>query len=301
MDADAEWTTVEQAAAALGLTVSTLRRWCRGQDSAPFARQIGRTWEVNMGTLQRYLAVRRRAGASRITFAGLNFLGEFPNPRPPRDAAGWRFVIGKPDGEQVLFKIWIGSELIARLRVDGVDVFDLMLRAAERLAEDKMLRPDRAWLERSEIELGIRDRVRLLTAAGRAPDFLLPGEAPMEEGVPVMYELTTRDSAWVGEHMTTSKDAEFGDVVVDWIAKSGRRLVSTVRLRKPIVGSKSDVVRRALIAYRDRCRRLGQLPSVWANDVELRVSGDPATWRSSLMSGPSEFRRQAARTPRVPR
>src|SRR5260370_25508309 len=124
MDADAEWRTVEEAAGALALTVSTLRRWCRGPDRAAFARQKGRTWEVNMGTLQRYLAVRRRAGASRITFDGLNFLGEFPNRGLARDATGWRFVVGKPDGEQVFFKIWIGSELIARLKLDGVDVFN---------------------------------------------------------------------------------------------------------------------------------------------------------------------------------
>jgi len=272
MDAAGEWTTVERAAVALGLTVSTLRRWCRGPDGPAFARLSGRTWEVNMTPLQRYLQVRRRAGSSRIRFQGFNYLGLEPNPRL-KDATGWRFAIGKDSQEPLLFKIWVGSELIQRLKVDGVDVFDALLRAGERLVEDKELRPDHLWLEERTIELAVEDRVRLLTAAGRAPDFLLPSEAPIEEGVPVLYEMTARDAGSVGEYMAVHKHPELADLIVDWAAQAGRRLMSTVRLRLPIDGSSAEAVKRALAAYIDRCQRLGEVPGAWAREVEQRVSG----------------------------
>jgi hypothetical protein len=268
----AEWREVEQAAAELGLTVTTLRRWCRTPDGPVFARHRGRSWEVNMTQLREYLQVRRRAGASRIRFEGFNYLGLEPNPRL-KDATGWRFALGRKDGEEPLyFRIWVGSELIQRLKVDGVDVFDALLRAGERLVEDKELRPDRLWLEERTIELAIEDRVRLLTAAGRAPDFLLPGEADPEEGVPVLYEMTARDSGSVGEYMQVQKHPAFADLIVDWSAQAGRRLLSTIRLRLPIAGMSAEAVRRGLTAYKDRCRRLGQVPGVWLRDVEDRLA-----------------------------
>lgn len=230
-----------------------------------------------MTALERYLQVRRRAGSSRIEFRDFSYLGQQPNPGR-KDAVGWRFALGKPDGRPAVpFQIWVGTELIQRLKLDGVDVFDALLAAGERLAEDKMLRPDKPWRDNHDIELTIADRVRLLAAAGRAPDFLLPSEAPLEEGVPVMFELTVRDSVWVGEYLSTSRDAKFADVVVDWTYRSGRRILSTVRLlREPLEGlERVEAVIRALAAYRDRCRRLGIVPGTWAHDVELRMSGGP--------------------------
>jgi hypothetical protein len=202
-----------------------------------------------MTQLREYQRTRRRAGASRIRFQGFNFLGLEPNPRL-KDATGWRFALGKDGEEPLLFKIWVGSELIQRLKLDGVDVFDALLRAGERLVEDKELRPDRLWLEERVIELAFADRVRLLAAAGRAPDFLLPTEASPEEGVPVMYEMTARDAGSVGEYMPVHRHPEFADVIVDWSAQAGRRLLSTVRLRVPIDGAKAEVVTRALTAYK---------------------------------------------------
>jgi hypothetical protein len=265
-----DWRDVEKAAAELSLTVTTLRRWCRTPNGAAFARRRGRTWEVNMTQLREYQRTRRRAGASRIRFQGFNFLGLEPNPRL-KDATGWRFALGKDGEEPLLFKIWVGSELIQRLKLDGVDVFDALLRAGERLVEDKELRPDRLWLEDQVIELAFADRLRLLAAAGRAPDFLLPTEASPEEGVPVMYEMTARDAGSVGEFMPVHRHPEFADVIVDWTAQAGRRLLSTVRLRVPIVGTKAEVVTRALAAYKQRCRRLGEVPGLWLREVEERL------------------------------
>lgn len=270
-----EWHEIEEAATELGLTVTTLRRWCRAPGSDAFARRRGaRTWEVNMTQLRAFQRARRGAGSSRIRFQGFNFLGQLPNPRL-KDASGWRFAIGKDGAEPEVFSIWVGSELIQRLKADGLDIVDALLRAGERLAEDKMLRPDKRWLDDRSIELDLKDRVSLLSAAGRAPDFLLPSEATraLEEGVPILYELTARDSGWVGEYLTAADDAEFGDVVVDWSATSGRRMLSTIRLRKPIEGTKAERVARALEAYRQRCKRLGEVPGAWVRSVEARLPG----------------------------
>jgi hypothetical protein len=112
----------------------------------------------------------------------------------------------------LVFKVWVGSELIKRLETDGLAPFDLLLRAGERLAEDKMLKPDRLWEEQKAIELGWSDRVRLLTAAGRAPDFLLPSEAGSRSAV--LYELTA-SSLEIGLRLPDDSTSEFGDVIVD--------------------------------------------------------------------------------------
>ena len=98
--------------------------------------------------------------------------------------------------------LWLGSELIKRLEHDGLEPLDLLLRGGEKLAEDKMLKPDDLWRKDHTIELIGRDRLRLLAAAERAPDFFLPSEAPDEQGAPILYELTASGfSSWVGDYL----------------------------------------------------------------------------------------------------
>ena len=71
----------------------------------------------------------------------------------------------------VIFSIWLGSELINRLEHDGLRL-DLLLRGGEKLAEDKMLKPDDLWRMDKTIELFGRDRLHLLAAAGASPGLL---------------------------------------------------------------------------------------------------------------------------------
>lgn len=266
------WAGLETVAAETGLAIATLRRWCASPDGAAFARKRGRNWEVEMGQLQAFLHVRRRAGSSRIRFRGFNFLGQQPNPRL-KDAIGWRFAIGDGSDNAVIFSIWLGSELIKRLEHDGLEPLDLLLRGGEKLAEDKMLKPDDLWRKDRTIELFGRDRLRLLEAAGRVPDFLLPSEAPDEPGAPILYELSASGfSSWVGEYLHDAQsNPKFGDVVVDWSYSNGRRSVSTIRLPMPITGTKSEVTAAALDAYRDWCRRNRRVPGDWLKVVEARI------------------------------
>jgi hypothetical protein len=266
------WGDLTTVAAEKGLTVATLRRWCAGPDGAAFARKRGRNWEVERAQLQAFLHGRRRAGSSRIRFQGFNFLGQQPNPRL-KDATGWRFAIGDGSESPVIFSVWLGSELIKRLEYDGLAPLDLLLRGGEKLAEDKMLKPDDLWRADKTIELFPRDRLHLLAAAGRAPDFFLPSEAPDEPGVPILYELSASGfSSWVGDYLQDKQsNPKFGDAVVDWSYSNGRREVSTIRLPMPISGTKAEVVAAALGTYRDWCRRNHRLPGGWVKAVEARL------------------------------
>lgn len=266
------WGDLWTVAAENDLALATLRRWCAGPDGTAFARKRGRNWEVERGQLQAFLHARRRAGSSRVRFQGFNFLGQQPNPRL-KDATGWRFAVGDGPDNAVIFTIWLGSELIKRLEHDGLEPLDLLLRGGEKLAEDKMLKPDDLWRRDSTIELSGRDRLRLLAAAGRAPDFYLPSEAPDEVGVPILYELNASGfSSWVGDYLQDKhSNPTFGDVVVDWNYSNGRREVSTIRLAMPINGSKPRVVAAALAAYRGWCRRNRRLPGDWVTSVEARL------------------------------
>jgi hypothetical protein len=206
-----------------------------------------------------------------MRFQGFNFLGQQVNPRL-KDATGWRFAIGKGTDDPVLFTIWMSTELMQLLKRDGLDPVDVVLRAGEKLAEDKMLKADRLWQVESTIEIGTKDRVQLLAAAGRAPDFLFPSEAPEEVGVPVLYEFTARDfGSWVGDHLTSQATSDFADVIVDWDYADGRRVVRTVRMETPIGGTRTRVVEAALRAYEDRSRRLGRVPGDWVNRVKARL------------------------------
>jgi hypothetical protein len=189
-----------------------------------------------------------------------------------KDATGWRFAISNGTKEALLFTVWLSSELIERLEHDGSNPFDQLLRAGEKLAEDRMLKPDEMWRKHKTIELGIRDRVRLLIAAGRDPDFLLPSEAPLEAGVPILYELTASGfGSWVGDYLTVSASSEFGDVIVDWSYSDGRRAVRTVRLKTPISATKREAVSAALRAYAERCRRQRSVAGEWVKAVEARL------------------------------
>lgn len=266
------WGDLGTVAAENGLTLATLRRWCAGPDGPAFARKRGRNWEVERGQLQAFLHARRRAGSSRVRFQGFNFLGQQPNPRL-KDATGWRFAIGDGSDNAVIFTIWLGSELIKRLEHDDLEPLDLLLRGGEKLAEDKMLKPDDLWRKDRTIELFGRDRLRLLAAAGRVPDFFLPSEAPDEAGAPILYELNAGSfSSWVGDYLQDKQSKpNFGDVVVDWSYSKGRREVSTIRLPMPIGGSKPQVVTAALSAYRVWCRRNRRLPGDWVRAVEARL------------------------------
>jgi hypothetical protein len=273
-----QWLRLTEAARRTGVNVASLRRWCASRDGEAFARRRGRGWEVNFGQLQWFLTAHRRAGSSSVRFQGFNFLGHVPNVRL-KDASGWRFAIGNGTEPALIFSVWVSSELIQHLQANGYEVFQLLLRAGERLAEDKLLNPDELWQTDRTIELGWPDLSRLLTAAGRTPDFLLPSEAPFEEGVPIEYSLTARDFAdkglWVGSEYLVGDHTQFGDLIVDWTAEGGRRSVRTVRLKLPIDGDRRQAVMRALNSYRERCARLAIIPGAWAQQVQSRLGLSP--------------------------
>ena len=88
-------------------------------------------------------------------------------------------TLGDHDG-QPDFSDAFRAELVAILRDQGYEIGDLLLRSAETLAEDEMIHLD-SLPTNHQIVLGTQDRLRLLVAAGRVPDFLHPGEAAPEE------------------------------------------------------------------------------------------------------------------------
>lgn len=171
------------------------------------------------------------------------------------------------------FTIWMSAELVAILRYEGYEVGDLLLRSAERLAEDEMIRLD-SLLANHQIVLGTQDRLRLLVAAGRAPDFLHPGEAEAEDGVPIEYDFGASGfDLWLGDHLPAQGAEGYVDAIVDWTYRAGRRVVRAVRLKSPAPLRRSDTIRAAVKAYRDRCERLGEVPGEWLTAVEIRLTG----------------------------
>jgi hypothetical protein len=220
----------------------------------------------------RYIEARRRAGStpSRVRLESVQYLGPAPNPRL-KDADGWRFRIQTRVGEWVPFTIWMSGELLAILRHGGYEVGDLLMRGAERLAEDEMIRLNSLPSGHS-IELLAQDRLRLLMAAGRAPDFLLPGEAELEDGVPVLYEFGASGfDFWVGDNLPVIGTNDYVDAVIDWSYSDGRRSVRTIRLQRSVPDTRSDMLRMAVRAYRARCERMGEYPGEWLAALVARV------------------------------
>jgi hypothetical protein len=274
---DGPWLTLAEAHEKTGIAAVTLRRLC--SDRQLVGRKQGRNWVVSEPVLLRYVAARRRAGAStsRVKLDTVDYLGFAPNPTL-KDADGWRFRIQAKADHWVAFTIWMSAELVAILRDEGYEVGDLLLRSAERLAEDEMIRLD-SLPANHQIVLGTQDRLRLLVAAGRAPDFLHPGEAEAEDGVPVEYDFGASGfDLWLGDHLPAHGAEGFVDAIVDWTYRAGRRVVRAVRLEAPAPQRRSETLRAAVRAYRHRCERLGEVPGEWLSAVEIRLSGSASYW-----------------------
>lgn len=278
------WMRISKAAAAFGLSTATLRRLC-DQRVLP-GRRIGRNWEVRSGDVRAYVLARPSAGVPRASIRlqgpATRYHGPAPNPRL-RDAEGfvfgWSFRATMEPRKEVPFSIWLSDELMRMLQSEGRDPRELVVRAAESLAQQVAL--ERETLPRGhEVLLTSRDRVRLLRAAGSGPDDYRPSEAPLEEGALVIYHLTARDTVWIGDSLGSDHDRDqWADVVVGWSYVDGRRRVRTVRLRRPGTGAtrRADAVRAAIAAYRRRCRRLHQRTGEWLADVEAQLRATAAS------------------------
>jgi hypothetical protein len=100
-----------------------------------------------------------------------------------------------------VYDIWLSSELVTLLRRDGHDVRELVAAGAGQVIEDALLSADGELPGASEI--WVRREQDLLRAAGREPHHYWFGEAPLEEGVAVLYDFTMRDFArhgvWAGD------------------------------------------------------------------------------------------------------
>ncbi len=271
------WMRLSEAAAACGVSATTLRRLC-DHHVLP-ATRMGRNWMVRASDVRHYVLARPAAGAPRASIRlkgpATRYRGHAPNPRL-RDAEGfqfgWRFQAAVDANREVPFSIWLSDELLQRLRDEGHDSRHLVIRAAENLAQQVIL--ERETLPRGhDILLNSTDRVRLLRAAGLGPDHFSPSEAPLERGALVIYEFTARDTVWVGDQVRLDTDRErWIDAVVGWTYVDGRRRVRAIRLREPAPPTRrADVVRTAIAAYRRRCRLLRQRPGEWLAGVEAQL------------------------------
>jgi hypothetical protein len=251
------------AAARYGISAQTLRRLCDGKQLD--CERDSRGWRIRPGEVENYLLARRPAGRQSV---GLWLQGPAPNWRA-KDGVGWRFKALVQGGRQLLIEIWFTNELVAILQRDEHDVRDIVVRGAEHLVNDALLETD-VLTNGQEIWFGSADRSFVLNAAGLGDDSYLPSEAPLEDGVSVLYDFTVRDGIWPGDSITLD-DALFVDVVVDSRAEAGVKRVRAIRMhRDDAVGTRAQAIQQALRRYEMRCRRLGRSLSLWVVGVAAR-------------------------------
>ena len=254
-------------AARYEVSPQTLRRLCdTGQMSCT---RDSRGWKVEPKEVESYLLARRPAGRQSVA---LWLQGPAPNPRL-RDGVGWLFKAAGPGGQQILIQIWFSNELVEILQHEGYDVRDLVVRGAERFVSDALLDSD-GLTPGQEILYGTADHGFILRAAGMGDDTYLSSEAPVEEGISVMYEFSPRDFAqngvWPGDTIDVG-DGRFCDVVVDIRSDATTRRVRTIRVPtgSPI-GTRAAAIQNALRAYERRCQHRGRNLGSWVIHVATR-------------------------------
>ncbi|MFZ0179670.1 MAG: helix-turn-helix domain-containing protein [Candidatus Dormiibacterota bacterium] len=251
--------SLTEVAARFDISPQTLRRLCDGQQ-LPCERDA-RGWRVDPREVDRYLVARRPAGRQRVA---LWLQGPAPNPNL-RDAIGWRFMAAGKGGTHIPVEIWFTNELVAMLRHDDHDVRDLVVRASERLVADTMLVTDLG--AGGELVYGSADRAFVLRVAGAGDESYVVSEAPMAEGVSVLYDFAARDGIWPGDRLEVA-DSECVDVVVAVRAEGASRRVRAIRLRNDATPpARRDAVRYAIEAYEARCRELGIRAGPWLAEV----------------------------------
>jgi len=272
MHGDAETRlSLAEAGQAFGMSDATLRRLC--ERGVLRAERVGRAWRISRREMENYLLARRGVGSpgGNLRLAGppTQERGATPNPSL-RDAFAWRFE-GLVNGELRHFDIWLSSELVALLRRDGYDVRELVVSGAGPIIEDAMLCAEG---ELPSGEIWVRTQQELLRAAGRAPNQYWFGEAPLEEGVAVLYDFTMRDFArdgvWAGDTLPVTDI--FVDAIVDHSVWDQNRRILTVRLlREGISSSRREILGAAIDHYRARCKRVGVDPAGWVDALESRL------------------------------
>jgi hypothetical protein len=255
-----------EAAARFAISPQTLRRLCdTGRLSC---ERDARGWRVQPKEVENYLLARRPPGRQSVA---LWLQGPAPNPRL-RDGVGWLFKAAAIGGKHRWIQIWFSNELVAILQLDDYDVRDLVVRGAERLVANAMLERD-DFEGNQEILYGSADRSFVLRAAGIGEESYLPSEAPLEEGVSVLYEFTPRDFAnnalWPGDSIGTS-DSTLVDVVVDTRTDGNSRRVRTVRIVASERASRAQAIEGALRAYERRCQRVGERLGSWVTQASVR-------------------------------
>ncbi len=265
------------ASAASGVSPSHLRRLCAA--GAIPCERAGTRWRVRLGDVRRYLASRRRPGRqpADVAYQGtvlseeaVRYAGEARNPEL-RDATPLQFAVALADGPRDVV-IWISRNLELILAADGRDAFDLVRRASHRLIIEELLRHD-ALPTRHDVFLSSSDRVRLLRASGVSGVEYLPSEAPLEEGVVVIYDHTARDGDWPGDRLHWASVVEWPDVVVTTTPDAGRRRVRTVRMSAHRVGlSRRANVLAAITACARRAARLGVPEPEWMSRLREQIA-----------------------------
>lgn len=251
--------SLSEAASRFDISPQTLRRLCDGEQ-LPCERDA-RGWRVDPREVDRYLVARRPAGRQRVA---LWLQGPAPNPNL-RDAIGWRFMAAGKGGSHIPIEIWFTNELVAMLRHDDHDVRDLVVRASERLVADAMLVTDLG--AGGDLVYGSADRAFVLRVAGAGDESYVYSEAPMDEGVSVLYDFAARDGVWPGDRLEVVGD-DYIDVVVAVGAEGANRRVRAIRMRNDAAPpARQDAVRYAIEAYEARCRELGIRPGPWLADV----------------------------------
>ncbi len=255
--------TLSEAGARFGISPQTLRRLCDGHQLR--CERDSRGWRVDAKEVENYLLARRPAGRQSVA---LWLQGPAPNPRL-RDGVGWLFKAAWRGGTQIFVQIWFSSELVAVLQRDDYDVREVVVRAAERLVGDALLESDDLQ-PGQELLYGSADRSSILKAAGLGDESYLASEAPLEEGVSVLYDFTRRDGLWPGDSVDLEDDA-YVDVVVDTRPDGSALRVRTIRLAKAsLAGNRGQIIQDALRKYESRCRRLGLTIGLWTIQVAAR-------------------------------